>query len=35
MLGFGSDDNALTFPHDAVELKITALSHAKSSLAAL
>jgi hypothetical protein len=27
MLGFGSDDNALTFPHVAQELKITALSH--------
>jgi hypothetical protein len=33
MLGFGSDDNAPTFPQLAHELKITALSHAKSPLA--
>jgi hypothetical protein len=30
-LGFGSADNALTFPHVAQELKITALSQENSA----
>ncbi len=33
MLGLGSADSALTFPHEAQELKTTALSHANFSSA--